>query len=73
MAESSLSHTINAILLNPTYHDPLAIVKAARNGIVYGTKIRFPHALVMVLLFRYAARTLRASGCTSASNLMQYR
>jgi peroxisomal membrane protein 4 len=28
------------------------ILKAIRNGIVYGAKIRFPHALVMVFLFR---------------------
>ncbi|KAL9086731.1 MAG: hypothetical protein Q9159_004026 [Coniocarpon cinnabarinum] len=43
---------LNSLLLDPNYHDPLAILKAARNGVVYGTKIRFPHALVMVLLFR---------------------
>jgi len=28
------------------------LVKAMRNGIVYGAKVRFPHALVMVFLFR---------------------
>lgn len=38
--------------MNPRYHDPLVLVKAIRNGLVYGTKVRFPHALVMVLLFR---------------------
>lgn len=40
------------IVLDPKYHAPLTLVKAIRNGIVYGTKIRFPHALVMVFLFR---------------------
>jgi len=30
----------------------LTIVKGLRNGAVYGTKIRFPHALVMMMLFR---------------------
>lgn len=30
----------------------LAIVKGFRNGLVYGAKIRLPHALVMTLLFR---------------------
>ncbi|KAF8542967.1 Tim17/Tim22/Tim23/Pmp24 family-domain-containing protein, partial [Trichophaea hybrida] len=39
-------------LLSPHNHDLLALLKGARNGLVYGTKIRFPHALVMVLLFR---------------------
>ena len=38
--------------LDPKHHDLLAIVKGARNGAVYGAKVRFPHALVMVLLFR---------------------
>ena len=37
---------INAIIADPKYHDYLAILKGARNGLVYGVKIRFPHALV---------------------------
>ncbi|RMY70377.1 hypothetical protein D0863_05815 [Hortaea werneckii] len=40
------------IILNPKYHDPLVLVKAIRNGLVYGSKVRFPHALVMIFLFR---------------------
>ncbi|MCJ1363463.1 hypothetical protein MMC16_002570 [Acarospora aff. strigata] len=40
------------IILNPQYAEYLALVKAARNGAVYGAKVRFPHALVMVFLFR---------------------
>jgi len=40
------------ILLNPHYEQPLILLKALRNGAVYGTKVRFPHALVMVFLFR---------------------
>lgn len=41
--------------LTPTeslIHDLLAIIKGFRNGLVYGAKIRFPHALVMTFLFR---------------------
>jgi peroxisomal membrane protein 4 len=30
----------------------LSIIRGVRNGIVYGCKIRFPHALVMTVLFR---------------------
>lgn len=30
----------------------LTIVKGFRNGLVYGAKIRLPHALVMTFLFR---------------------
>lgn len=40
-----------AILSDPTYHDYLAILKGARNGLVYGVKVRFPHALIMAILF----------------------
>lgn len=30
----------------------LTIIKGFRNGLVYGAKIRLPHALVMTFLFR---------------------
>ncbi|KAI9761960.1 MAG: hypothetical protein M4579_000743 [Chaenotheca gracillima] len=43
---------VNRIVLDPEYADFLAILKGARNGAVYGAKVRFPHALVMVFLFR---------------------
>lgn len=33
-------------------HEWLAVLKGIRNGLVYGAKIRFPHALVMTFLFR---------------------
>ncbi|KAI9572747.1 Tim17/Tim22/Tim23/Pmp24 family-domain-containing protein [Boletus coccyginus] len=42
---------LDALLLNPALHDCLAIVKGARNGFVYGVKVRFPHALIMAILF----------------------
>jgi len=43
---------IDKIILDPRYADFLAVLKAARNGAVYGAKVRFPHALVMIFLFR---------------------
>ncbi|KAM5538263.1 hypothetical protein V8D89_008150 [Ganoderma adspersum] len=43
--------TLEAVLSNPAYHDYLAILKGARNGFVYGVKVRFPHALIMAILF----------------------
>ncbi|PLW09695.1 hypothetical protein PCANC_20202 [Puccinia coronata f. sp. avenae] len=43
--------SLNALISDPRYHDILAILKGARNGLVYGAKIRFPHALVMTLIF----------------------
>ncbi|KAI0008867.1 peroxisomal membrane protein 4 [Xylariaceae sp. FL0662B] len=51
-AMESIKASIERIILDPTYHELLAVVKAARNGAVYGAKVRFPHALVMVFLFR---------------------
>ncbi|KIX02907.1 uncharacterized protein Z518_08850 [Rhinocladiella mackenziei CBS 650.93] len=47
-----LKETVESIILNPDLAPLLAILKAARNGAVYGAKVRFPHALVMVFLFR---------------------
>ncbi|ORY81882.1 peroxisomal membrane protein 4 [Protomyces lactucae-debilis] len=44
--------TLNKVLLDPKYHDLLAIVKGMRNGAVYGAKIRAPHAAVMTFLFK---------------------
>ncbi|KXN83570.1 Peroxisomal membrane protein 4 [Leucoagaricus sp. SymC.cos] len=46
-----MSTVISNIITNPVYHDYLAILKGARNGFVYGVKVRFPHALVMSILF----------------------
>ncbi|KAJ1966561.1 hypothetical protein IWQ62_002395 [Dispira parvispora] len=43
---------LTSIILNPKYHDLLSILKGLRNGLVYGAKVRFPHALVMTFLFR---------------------
>ncbi|KAG6866816.1 hypothetical protein C0991_008752 [Blastosporella zonata] len=42
---------LQQILTTPAYHDYLAILKGARNGFVYGVKVRFPHAVVMSILF----------------------
>ncbi|ERF73601.1 hypothetical protein EPUS_00854 [Endocarpon pusillum Z07020] len=48
----SIKDIINSIVLNPDLAPLLTIIKSARNGAVYGAKVRFPHALVMVFLFR---------------------
>lgn len=45
-------------MLDPKYHDILTLVKGVRNGIVYGAKVRFPHALVYVF-------ALYSPGCKS--------
>ncbi|KAK9761955.1 hypothetical protein K7432_012738 [Basidiobolus ranarum] len=44
--------TLQEFALEPQNHEFLSILKGFRNGLVYGTKIRFPHALVMTFLFR---------------------
>jgi peroxisomal membrane protein 4 len=43
--------TIEDIISNPAFQEYLAILKGARNGFVYGVKVRFPHALIMAILF----------------------
>jgi peroxisomal membrane protein 4 len=40
------------VIASGKYHDLLSVIKGSRNGFVYGAKIRFPHALVMTLLFK---------------------
>ncbi|KAL1302487.1 hypothetical protein AAFC00_002878 [Neodothiora populina] len=52
MDVSGLQAALERMILDPKYHAPLTLVKAVRNGLVYGTKVRFPHALVMIFLFR---------------------
>lgn len=46
-----LYKNLNAVLTHPALHDYLAVLKGARNGLVYGAKVRFPHALIMAILF----------------------
>ncbi|KAF7716812.1 Peroxisomal membrane protein 4 [Penicillium ucsense] len=48
----ALMSRLDALVLNPELAPLLSLVKGARNGIVYGSKVRFPHALVMIFLFR---------------------
>ncbi|KAL3417587.1 Peroxisomal membrane protein 4 [Phlyctema vagabunda] len=48
----AIKKALESVILDPKYADILAVVKAARNGAVYGCKVRFPHALVMIFLFR---------------------
>ncbi|KAG0131016.1 Tim17/Tim22/Tim23/Pmp24 family-domain-containing protein [Tuber indicum] len=48
----AIQRKLTAFILDPANHDLLAILKGTRNGLVYGTKVRFPHALVMTFLFR---------------------
>ena len=43
--------TLDRRVMNPAPHDGLAILKGARNGLVYGARVRAPHALVMTLIF----------------------
>ncbi|RCI15532.1 hypothetical protein L249_3517 [Ophiocordyceps polyrhachis-furcata BCC 54312] len=68
---------LERIVLDARYHDVLSILKTARNGAVYGTKVRFPHALVMIFLFRSGtlrqklALVLRATA-KHASNLARF-
>ncbi|KAK9374712.1 Tim17/Tim22/Tim23/Pmp24 family-domain-containing protein [Lipomyces chichibuensis] len=44
--------TLQQVILDPKYHDILGILKGLRNGAIYGSKVRFAHALVMTFLFR---------------------
>ncbi|KAF7320001.1 hypothetical protein MKEN_00784000 [Mycena kentingensis (nom. inval.)] len=52
---------VEQIIHNPAYQPYLAILKGARNGFVYGVKVRFPHALVMSILFGRGERVFLCS------------
>ncbi|POS85497.1 peroxisomal membrane protein-like protein [Erysiphe pulchra] len=47
-----IKQNLEEVILNPKNAELLAVLKAARNGAVYGAKVRFPHALVITLLYR---------------------
>ncbi|KAI0018297.1 peroxisomal membrane protein 4 [Xylariomycetidae sp. FL0641] len=76
-ALESVKAAIERVILDPAHHDVLAVVKGARNGAVYGAKVRFPHALVMVFLFRSAPvreklRLVLRATWTHARNLAKF-
>ncbi|WWC69938.1 uncharacterized protein I206_103882 [Kwoniella pini CBS 10737] len=69
--------SIQQFLMNPANQEWLAILKGARNGLVYGVKIRFPHALVMTLLFSHKPWPAKIKGIinatrTHATNLCKF-
>ncbi|KAF7794130.1 hypothetical protein EIP86_005261 [Pleurotus ostreatoroseus] len=69
--------TIASILADPALHDYLAVLKGARNGFVYGVKVRFPHALIMAILFGRGdwptrLRTIFRATKTHALNLAKF-
>ncbi|KAF8309709.1 peroxisomal membrane protein 4 [Clavulina sp. PMI_390] len=77
MSTAGTLEAINAIILNPAYQEYFAILKGARNGLVYGAKIRFPHALVMSVLFGRGDALTRAKSIfratrTHALNLAKF-
>jgi peroxisomal membrane protein 4 len=43
---------MNAVILDPALQPLFALLKGLRNGVVYGAKVRAPHAFVMTFLFR---------------------
>jgi len=73
----ALQDSLEKIILDPQYKAPLILLKAIRNGAVYGAKVRFPHALVMIFLFRSGtlrekARLVFNATRQHASNLARF-
>ncbi|SCZ93142.1 BZ3500_MvSof-1268-A1-R1_Chr6-2g08487 [Microbotryum saponariae] len=79
-----MADVLRSAITNPAYHDIFAIIKGtasllsgARNGLVYGAKVRFPHALIMAILFgrgsyRDRARTIFKATRQHAFNLAKF-
>jgi peroxisomal membrane protein 4 len=49
---SIIPYAVNTFLNDPSHHATLATIKGLRQGVVYGAKVRFAHALVQAVLFR---------------------
>lgn len=45
----------------------LSIIRGLRNGVIYGSKVRFPHALVMTVLFREGSLYEKMRGILKAT------
>ncbi|KAI9282557.1 peroxisomal membrane protein 4 [Sporodiniella umbellata] len=58
---------LEQVALDPRYHDLLSILKGFRSGIVYGAKVRFPHALVMTILFKTGSWQSKVKGILNAT------
>ncbi|KAL8290156.1 hypothetical protein RQP46_003095 [Phenoliferia psychrophenolica] len=52
MSVERFTQAATELVLNPKYQPILGIFKGARNGLVYGVRVRAPHALVMAILFK---------------------
>ncbi|KAI8369127.1 peroxisomal membrane protein 4 [Choanephora cucurbitarum] len=59
--------TLDKIALHPYFHDLFTILKGCRNGMVYGAKVRFPHALVMTILFKSGSLESKVKGILMAT------
>lgn len=57
-----------SVLENPLYRPLLEVLRLSRNGIVYGGKIRFSHALVINLLYRKGPLLPRLKSVLSATH-----
>ncbi|KAH8591937.1 peroxisomal membrane protein-like protein [Bisporella sp. PMI_857] len=73
----AVQQALERVILDPNNANWLAIVKGARNGAVYGAKVRFPHALVMIFMFRSGTVQEKLSLIfkatrTHATNLAKY-
>ncbi|KAI5289074.1 hypothetical protein KEM54_004455 [Ascosphaera aggregata] len=62
---------LNKAVMNPALAPLLSILKTARNGAVYGAKVRFPHALVSGTFREKASLVFRATR-THARNLATF-
>lgn len=58
---------LNRLAMDPRYQDLFSILRGTRNGVVYGAKLRFCHALVMSVLFRKGPIKSRVEGILRAT------
>ncbi|KAJ5660328.1 hypothetical protein N7507_006779 [Penicillium longicatenatum] len=64
---------LDALVLKPELAPFLSLIKGARNGIVYGSKVRFPHALVFREKVKLVLKATRLHARNLATFAMIYK
>ncbi|KGO76103.1 Mitochondrial inner membrane translocase subunit Tim17/Tim22/Tim23/peroxisomal protein PMP24 [Penicillium italicum] len=69
----ALLSQLEALVLKPELAPLLSLVKGARNGIIYGSKVRFPHALVIREKTKLVLKATRQHARNLATFAMIYK
>ncbi|CAI7578354.1 unnamed protein product [Penicillium pancosmium] len=69
----ALLSRLDELVLKPEFQPLLSLLKGARNGVVYGSKVRFPHALVFRQKIKLVLNATRLHARNLATFAMIYK